>query len=72
MNLKTYLDAQSITVGSFAATIGVSVQAVHRYISGERFPHRRVLQKIHAETGGQVQPNDFIIQSDPASAQDAA
>jgi len=59
MQLGKYLSDQSIPIPEFARRIGVSTQAVHRYISGERIPHLEVMDKIEAETGGNVLPNDL-------------
>jgi transcriptional regulator with XRE-family HTH domain len=60
MRLRQYLTARKIPIAVFAARIGVSTQAVHRYVSGERLPRRDVMERIQAVTGGAVQPNDFF------------
>jgi transcriptional regulator with XRE-family HTH domain len=60
MDLRCYLDAHAITITSFAADVGVSVQAVHRYLNGERMPRREVMERIAFVTAGKVQPNDFF------------
>ena len=72
MNLRSYLDEQKITPAAFAAAIGVMPASIYRYLSGERLPHREVMEKIAAETGGKVQPNDFFLASPTAEPQDAA
>ncbi len=59
MQLRAYLTDQAISIAEFAERIGVSVQAVHRYLDGERIPQRDVMERIHAVTKGKVQPNDF-------------
>lgn len=60
MNLRTYLSGQKIPATQFAATIGVSVAALHRYIAGDRVPRTDVLERISCVTDGAVQPNDFF------------
>lgn len=59
MQLREYLSDQKISIPAFAEAIGVTVQAVHRYVSGERAPRHEVMERIAAETGGKVQPNDM-------------
>ena len=59
MHLRRYLASLGISVATFADTIGVTVQAVHRYVNGERIPNRDVMERIAAATQGKVQPNDF-------------
>lgn len=60
MKLSTYLDESKITKAVFAASIEVSVQALHRYIDGKRIPRPEVMARISAATSGRVQPNDFF------------
>lgn len=59
MRLRQYLDEHSISVAEFAAQIGVTVQAVYRYLDGDRLPERRIMEQIKEATGGTVTPNDF-------------
>lgn len=59
MQLRRYLKANDISVSAFAAAIGVGDAAVYKYLSGERYPSRRRLERIAQVTGGQVLPNDF-------------
>jgi len=63
MHLKQYLAENNVAIPTFAKKIGVSVQAVHRYCSGERTPKSDVMSKIRDETGGKVQPNDFYAEA---------
>lgn len=65
--LGRHLFNEGITVPAFAGEIGVSVQAVHRYVAGERTPHRRVMERITTVTGGKVQPNDFFARAEAAA-----
>ena len=59
MDLRRYLDARNIPIAVFAETLGVSVQAVHRYLNGERVPRPDVMIRIKQVTNGAVKPNDF-------------
>ncbi len=60
MNLRCYLVENGIGTVAFAASIGVSLQALHRYLLGERIPRPDVLERIARVTDGCVQPNDFF------------
>ena len=66
MQLRAYLDAHDIPISVFADRLGVSVQAIHRYINGERTPKPAVMARIAGATAGQVQPNDFFALEDAA------
>ena len=59
MKLRTYLTETETSVADFASAIGVSVQAVHRYMNDERMPVRSVRQKIREVTSGRVTADDF-------------
>ena len=59
MDLRRYLDARNIPITAFAETLGVSVQAVHRYLNGERLPRPDVMMRIKQATKGAVRPDDF-------------
>ena len=60
MKLRTHLEATHTPVPEFAKRIGVSVAALHRYLTGQRLPRPDVMEKIVRETQGSVQPNDFF------------
>lgn len=66
MKLRRYLDDQDIPVALFARRIGVSVQALYRYLHGDRLPQRKVMDRIIRATRGKVTPNDFFVS--PAEA----
>ena len=59
MDLRSYLDVHDISIAVFADLLGVSVQAVHRYVNNERLPRPDVMVRIAEVTGGAVKPNDF-------------
>ena len=62
MLLKDHLRAASETPASFAPRIGVSVQTLYRYLSGDRFPTPWNLRRIREVTGGAVTADDFVDQ----------
>jgi transcriptional regulator with XRE-family HTH domain len=62
MKLKTYLKKNKITQAEFAASIGVSKQAVVWWVSKNdhrRRPNTENLRKIKSITKGKVTANDF-------------
>ena len=67
MRLRQYLSAHDISMAVFAERIGVSTQAVHRYLTGDRLPRPDVMMRIKAETRGAVQPNDWFCASEAAA-----
>lgn len=60
MHLTAYLTQHDVKPVDFAARIGVTVQALYRYLHGDRRPMPHVLERIHQATDGAVQPNDFF------------
>lgn len=58
MKLATWIRTNT-TVTDFAERIGKSRAQVHRYMNGENLS-RRVIERICAETDGQVSPADFF------------
>ena len=59
MKLHDYLKEQNIPITSFANSVGVRRQAIHSYISGEKYPSPKTLKRIVEITNGEVMPNDF-------------
>ena len=59
MNLKEYLKIYNLTSKDFAKKINVSEVTISRYMSGERFPNKRILQKILKNSEGVVTADDF-------------
>lgn len=60
MKLGDYLIAVDLTPAQFARLVGVgSRTTIHRYISGERLPHERIMRRIEHVTGGMVTIDDF-------------
>lgn len=59
MKLSEYLKINGIRIGDFASKIGVTEQAVYKYVRGERLPRPAVMAAISAESGGAVTSNDF-------------
>lgn len=59
MKLRDYLDQTETPRASFAATVGVTVQALHRYLTDQRIPRRAVMARIEQVTEGRVTAADF-------------
>ena len=68
MELRAYLDQENITPAAFARTIKVSVQAVHRYLSNDRFPRQEILKAITEVTQGKVTANDLCATAKPQAS----
>jgi transcriptional regulator with XRE-family HTH domain len=66
MDLRRYLEKEKIRVAAFADAVDVSVQALYRYMHGERIPERKVMLRIIQATGGKVTPNDFFDSAEAA------
>ena len=64
MKLQDYLRFRRIKSKTFAKLLNISPVSLSRYISGERFPEKKILIKIHNLTEGLVSPNDFCLQDD--------
>lgn len=61
----------SLGDAEFAASIGVSRQAVHRYKTGDRVPEWAVLGRIKDITNGMVTPDDFLGNAPPPATEPA-
>ncbi len=64
MKLQDYLRFRRIKNKTFAKFLNISPVSLSRYISGERFPEKKILIKIHNLSEGLVSPNDFCLQED--------
>jgi transcriptional regulator with XRE-family HTH domain len=60
MKLQEYMDKEGISQSELARRLGVTVGAVCRWLSGNRFPNRPHLQRILDETKGKVTPTDML------------
>ena len=60
MKLSEYLENQGLSQEGFGRLIGVTQQAVERYVSGARVPRPEVIRRIVDATDGAVEPNDFF------------
>ena len=65
MKLKSYLKLFKISNIDFSKEIGISNVSLSRYISGERLPEKKILNKIFKLTDGLVDANDFFLSSSP-------
>lgn len=61
MKLADWLGLPDAPKGTvFARRIGVSRVTLFRFKTGRRIPDRPTMEKINAETNGDVAPNDFF------------
>ena len=60
MDLRTHLTARKITPSAFAREVGVSPQAMHRYVNGQRWPRGDKARRIEELTGGKVSASDLF------------
>lgn len=59
MKLQEYLSKTETSQRKFAARVGITESAMSQYIKQGRIPAHEIIKKIHRETEGQVQPNDW-------------
>lgn len=60
MKLADFLSQYSIKRSDFAESLGVTVQALERYVNGKRVPRDpRIIQRLFDATEGKVTLNDF-------------
>jgi transcriptional regulator with XRE-family HTH domain len=59
MKLSDYLSQKSLKTSVFAKQIGITPQALGRYLAGQRIPVPPILWRIEAVTKGAVTANDF-------------
>ncbi|MGM4891233.1 helix-turn-helix domain-containing protein [Tardiphaga sp. 839_C3_N1_4] len=60
MKLDAWLSTTGTPDNEFARRIGVSRVTLFRFKTGRRVPDRSTMEKISAETRGDVAPNDFF------------
>lgn len=60
MDLRTYLTERNITPSAFAREVGVTPQAMHRYVNGQRWPRGDKARRIEELTGGEVSASDLL------------
>ena len=72
MNLKSYLDRNSIDTLTMAGRLGVTKEAVRLWICGERRPRLEHMLRIAEATGGEVMPNDFAFRDPQPEPREAA
>jgi len=61
MDLAAYQRQHQLSAARLAALIGVSEQALHRYMYRGRIPQTAVMRRIIAATSGAVTANDFFL-----------
>ncbi len=58
--LSEFLSENGISQASFGATIGVTQQALSKWVRGDATPRPKQMVKIIGATGGAVTANDFL------------
>lgn len=61
MDLAAYQRKHQLSVSGLAAQIGVTVQALHRYMHRGRIPKEMVMRRILAVTCREVTADDFYL-----------
>lgn len=60
MKLHDFLAQKNIKMATWGRAVGVSSRSTaRRYVVGELFPPREVLERTFLWSGGQVAPNDW-------------
>jgi transcriptional regulator with XRE-family HTH domain len=59
MDLRTYLDRNPQSMPALAERLGVSRQALYRYVNGDRLPQPEIMERITKATNGLVRASDF-------------
>jgi len=62
MFLKDYIKEQRLSMRRFAKKSGLSVSAVSRILSNQRFPTPETMRRVSLATDGKVKANDFYEQ----------
>ena len=61
MKLKSFLRFNGISNKEFSKNLGISNVSLSRYMSGNRLPNTKILNKIYQLTDGLVDANDFYL-----------
>lgn len=73
MKLKTYLKRRKVSMKSFAKQVGITRQAIHYYVTGQRTPQLGIALDIVKATGGEVTLRDLLDgKSEQAEEKDRA
>jgi len=62
MRLAEYMQQAGLKDAGLAEVLGVRVQSIARYRTGQRVPRPDVMRRIVEITGGAVRPDDFYLQ----------
>lgn len=58
---KAWYEAAGYTKESLAVKLGVSTQAIYKWLSEERRPNQETMNLIFTLSQGEIEPNDFIL-----------
>jgi len=67
MTLSAFLASQNMTRAQFAERMGVHPVTVSKWCSGAMRPAWSAIERIQAETGGQVMAQDFMPRTKDAA-----
>lgn len=67
MQLSTYLRQTNLSGAAFGKRVGVSRQTISAILNGRIFPRRTLIERIAAETAGQVTANDLLTERSNAA-----
>jgi len=59
MKLVDYMEQEQLDIASLAKRLGITSQALGRYVNGQRIPTFEILWRIEMVTKGMVTANDF-------------
>ena len=68
MKLRAYRAANGLSREVVAKALGVSVETIRRYETGERIPRRAIMRRIAEWSGKQVTAADFYPALEAAAA----
>ena len=62
MDIATYMEKKRLKASEFASLVGASEQAVYKWLSGERRPSWKSIDKITQATNGAIKVSDIYGQ----------
>lgn len=68
MKLRDWRKTRNLTMAQAVEVLGLSQPSISRIERGEQWPDKGTMQQIMERTGGEVTPNDFMLE--PAAPPD--
>lgn len=66
MQLEAFMKDRQMDAAAVAAAVGVSPEAVRKWLRGERIPRPAQMRRIVQMSGGEVRPADFYAEAEVA------